>query len=257
MTTGDQRAIALVGLGGLASAGLVRLAWPAGVRLDGLLAALASQPPDRSLPLLLSLAMLLASGWAGVLLILCLAARLPGACGRVARRGFRRLAPAAVRRAIEVVLGASTVLAVTSGAAQAAGPAPRPAVAQPAVVVNPLLTGLDRPATAEPAVHAPVPGLDRPTAEPTPEPSRGLGLVTTVSTRSLTPQANPQQREVATVMVRPGDSLWRIAARALPRDSGRQTIERAWHRWYAANRGVIGPDPDLLQPGQQLTPPLP
>ncbi|MDX6258139.1 MAG: hypothetical protein QOJ11_4473 [Frankiales bacterium] len=250
MVAGERRTLALVAGCVLASAGLVRIAWPAGRHADGLLATLATQPPDRSLGLLLSLAMLLVTGWAGLLLSLGLAARLPGAGGRLARGAFRHLAPAVVRRAVEVMLGATTVLAVTTGAAQAAGPAPRPAVAQQGTITSPLVTGLDRPASAEPVVQAPVLGLDRPAAEP----ARGIGLVTTVPTRSLTPQAEPR-REPATVTVHAGDSLWRIAARALPRGCGQQAIERAWHRWYAANRGVIGPDPDLLQPGQQLTPP--
>ena len=30
---------------------------------------------------------------------------------------------------------------------------------------------------------------------------------------------------------------------------------REWPRWYAANREVVGADPDLLVPGQQLAPP--
>src|SRR5207247_2567986 len=32
-------------------------------------------------------------------------------------------------------------------------------------------------------------------------------------------------------------------------------ISRSWPHWYAANRHVIGPDPDRLQPGQLLRPP--
>jgi hypothetical protein len=32
-------------------------------------------------------------------------------------------------------------------------------------------------------------------------------------------------------------------------------IAAAWPRWYAANRAVIGPDPGLIRPGQELMPP--
>ena len=34
-------------------------------------------------------------------------------------------------------------------------------------------------------------------------------------------------------------------------------IAREWPRWYAANRAVIGADPDLIVIGQVLTPPSP
>jgi resuscitation-promoting factor RpfA len=55
--------------------------------------------------------------------------------------------------------------------------------------------------------------------------------------------------------VRPGDSLWAIAARHLPPDASPLQITRSWHRWWAANLGVIGADPDLIYPGQRLRPP--
>jgi nucleoid-associated protein YgaU len=54
------------------------------------------------------------------------------------------------------------------------------------------------------------------------------------------------------VVVEPGDSLWRIAARQLPPGADADTIDAAWRLWYAANRSVIGADPNLLLPGQQL-----
>jgi nucleoid-associated protein YgaU len=64
--------------------------------------------------------------------------------------------------------------------------------------------------------------------------------------------ANPQGR---VVVVRPGDSLWAIAQRHLPPRASAEQIAAAWPRWYAANRRLIGPNPDLLLPGQRLTPP--
>jgi len=54
-----------------------------------------------------------------------------------------------------------------------------------------------------------------------------------------------------------GDSLWGIAARHLPGAASSSQIDRAWHRWYAANATVIGPNPDLILPGQILLPPDP
>jgi hypothetical protein len=236
MARARSQGLCLVGGSALCSGLLTWLAWPARTGWTDLPAT----PPDQSLPLLLCLAVFAVCAWVALLLAVASAARLPGHLGRLAGSAFRVLAPTVVRRAVEVMLGATTVLAVTAGAAQAAGPAHRPmAAAAHAAIATPLLAGLDRPA-------APAPDLDRPSTEP----SRGIGLVSAVPTRSPVPQAKSSM-----VTVRAGDSLWRIAARSLPHDAGPRAIERAWHRWYDANRGVIGADPDLLQPGQQLVPP--
>jgi nucleoid-associated protein YgaU len=57
------------------------------------------------------------------------------------------------------------------------------------------------------------------------------------------------------VTVRPGDSLWAIAQRALPPPATDDDIDTAWHAWYVANIAVVGDDPDMIQPGQVLLPP--
>lgn len=54
------------------------------------------------------------------------------------------------------------------------------------------------------------------------------------------------------VRVRPGDSLWAIAARALGPGASAAQVTSYWHRIHAANAAVIGSDPDLLLPDQQL-----
>lgn len=59
-------------------------------------------------------------------------------------------------------------------------------------------------------------------------------------------------RITRTVTVRPGDSLWSIAARHLGPGAGNAQVDAAWRAWYAANRAVIGADPDLILPGQVL-----
>ncbi|WP_285726278.1 LysM peptidoglycan-binding domain-containing protein [Psychromicrobium xiongbiense] len=56
-------------------------------------------------------------------------------------------------------------------------------------------------------------------------------------------------------VVRPGDSLWSIAARALGPLADDAEIARAWPLWYALNRSVIGEDAHLIQPGQILLAP--
>lgn len=62
----------------------------------------------------------------------------------------------------------------------------------------------------------------------------------------------PQQ-----VTLHAGDTLWGIAAAQLGPAADRAAIQVQWHRIYAANRAVIGTDPDLVHPGQHLRLPAP
>jgi LysM repeat protein len=74
----------------------------------------------------------------------------------------------------------------------------------------------------------------------------GLGLPVPVRPTGSVPAARRHRVEV-----RPGDSLWRLseqhATTASPQD-----VARLVDRTYRANRAVIGPDPDLIHPGQEL-----
>ncbi|MEU4196350.1 LysM peptidoglycan-binding domain-containing protein [Kribbella sp. NPDC026611] len=54
------------------------------------------------------------------------------------------------------------------------------------------------------------------------------------------------------VVVREGDSLWAIAARELGPGASNAEIAARWPDWYAVNRRLIGPDPELILPGQVL-----
>jgi nucleoid-associated protein YgaU len=58
-----------------------------------------------------------------------------------------------------------------------------------------------------------------------------------------------------------GDSLWCIAAETIRARSGERATSAAvagfWPRVYAANRRIIGEDPNLIFPGQQLIIPDP
>ena len=256
-TPHERRALGFASAGALVAVttGLLRLAWLPGLRLSTLASTVATAPVQSSLPLLLALGLCALSGWLLLTVSATAASRLPGASGRLAAAALHRVAPAALRRVAEVVLGATTVLAVTTGAAQAAAPAQRPPAAEQVSMATPWLAGLDRPATTPAAAPVPTTGtgitLDRPVGVPVADPARGLALVSGHATRAT---RNPAPQALS-VTVRPGDSLWRIAARTLPAGSSQSAIEQAWHRWYAANRHVIGPDPGLLQPGQQLIAP--
>ncbi len=88
-----------------------------------------------------------------------------------------------------------------------------------------------------------VPSAPRGTGTPGPVPGTSVG---TSPTNPGTP---------AEVVVLRGDSLWTIVARHLGPTATIEQIAAEWPRWWSANADVIGPDPDLLLPGQRLLPP--
>jgi hypothetical protein len=63
------------------------------------------------------------------------------------------------------------------------------------------------------------------------------------------------QAQAERVVVRPGDTLWTISTEALGADATPQQIASEAERIYALNRDQIGPDPNLLLPGQELSVP--
>ncbi|MDQ1663576.1 MAG: hypothetical protein QOJ68_3556 [Blastococcus sp.] len=168
--------------------------------------------------------------WGAVGLGLTALAAAPGLLGATSSTLVRLVLPAAARRSAAGLLGLSlgvvpllgTASVLLPTAATAAGPAATATAAVP-----------DWPSAAAPPA---VP--DWPTAGPT-------------ANGSPTPPS-------AHVVLR-GDCLWDIAADRL--GQGRPSaptdgeVARAVQAWWAANVPVIGPDPDLLQPGQVLSPP--
>ena len=103
------------------------------------------------------------------------------------------------------------------------------------------------PSSAQPGTTAPAPGGSPASRSARDAPGQpGTGPVNS---------PRPTQPDAARVRVRPGDSLWLIAARRLGAHAGPTHIAVEWPRWYAANREVIGPDPDLIRPGQVLVEP--
>lgn len=160
--------------------------------------------------------------WFAGCLLLCLLGRVPGVVGRSARALARRVTPALVRRLVEATLGATLVVTATAHAAQAAS--------GPALGVGSTSGG----GTPAGAAKERLPSPDRP---------------------DVTRERRRPHDHSRTVVVRRGDSLWSLAAAHLPgRPSDAQTA-RAWPRWYAANRAVVGADPDLIHPGQRLRAP--
>ncbi len=88
-----------------------------------------------------------------------------------------------------------------------------------------------------------------------PVPDRVAGTARRVSPggRSGTaPSVPPPQPAPARLEVVAGDSLWSLTAGLLPTGAPASTVATGWRLLYAANREVIGSDPDLLRPGQTL-----
>jgi len=180
-----------------------------------------------------------------------LAALLPvgTAAADRARRWSERITPVAMRRVLALLVGAAIASgAVPAEAATAGAPAAR-VVATVPVDVRPG----HRPAGLDPSWGAPL-------ADPAPRlgaaPPERRGHV------ALDPTWAPAGRLRAgvdpgagAVVVRRGDSLWDIAARHLGPSATDAEIAHSWPQWYRANRALIGPDPDLLRPGQRLVPP--
>jgi nucleoid-associated protein YgaU len=140
-----------------------------------------------------------------------------GAVARLAPARLRRLVDAAVTMSV-----AATILGATA--------------ATPAVASTPRHVTVSRAATSS-VTGSPLdwPGLNDPARPPHPVAS------------------DPSSGEV--VVVQPGDTLWSIAARHLGAGASGAAITTAWHAWYAANRAVIGANPSVIRPGQQLVAP--
>ena len=159
--------------------------------------------------------------WGVAGLGLTAATALPGLLGRAAGSLLHLVLPAGARRAAAVVLGIG--LGVGIGAPELASAAPADTV----------------------AASAP----DWPVAEHRPAPDWPSAVATDPAPDW------PAPAEGDHVIVR-GECLWDIAASRLTADAGRPPTDAevagAVHAWWTANRSVIGPDPDLLLPGQVL-----
>ena len=203
----------------------------------------------------------------------------------------RRLSPAFMQR---LVLGALSVHLLAGPAAHAAvtGPGPEWAPTQGQFSSAPAIPATEEPAKAETGAAATDPEQDQtpqasagtpatvpePSSAPQQVPSREpAGAVEAAPPSTFNPDwqpapavtdpgmlAAPATRASAGegglpdegVTVQAGDTLWDIAARHLGPGVSDLDIALQWPRWYEANQGVIGQDPDALLPGQILQPPL-
>lgn len=163
-------------------------------------------------------ALVAAAGWLWLVTFVVLTDAVRG------RSGSRRGVPERLRR----------LLLVTCGAALAGGLAV-PAHADDASV----LRGVPLPDRVSSAQH--VAHLVRAAAAHEP----------TVASEAV-PAPAPAPRHGRSVVVAPGDTLWALAAAGLPAGAGDAAVAARVARLYAANRATVGPDPDLIRPGQEL-----
>jgi nucleoid-associated protein YgaU len=173
--------------------------------------------------------------WGALGLVLTAASAVPGAVGGIARGLLHVALPAGVRRSAALLLGIG--LGLSAPVAGAVLPALAPSASAAATVQDvPDWPSTDLPST-------PVP--DWPGAEPTADIPSGA---------ASSDASAPGDR----VVVR-GDCLWHIAADSLLGQLGRLPsdgeVAAAVDAWWHVNADVIGPDPDLLLPGQVLRAP--
>ncbi|MFP5369944.1 MAG: hypothetical protein ACLGI3_04255 [Actinomycetes bacterium] len=177
--------------------------------------------------------------WGALGLALTAASALPGVLGGTARAALRIAVPAGARRGAALALGMGLGVAGPL-LAPAALPAPLSAAAAASWL------------PPEAADQAP----DRtsvPSAPPVPDWPTGS------SPGKPAPDWPPAAAPAGTRVVVPGDCLWHVAGERLLAVHGRSAtdgeIAAATAAWWRANADVIGPDPDLLLPGQVLRPP--
>jgi hypothetical protein len=132
-------------------------------------------------------------------------------------RPTRHRSPAPLRRVVLLCCGVALVGPAGVASADADRPAPQVGI-----------EGLPLPERATGPAHAPPP-----------------------APRSTQAQARHHDR-TQTVVVGPGDCLWHLAAADLAPGASAAQVAAHWHAIYRRNTTVIGPDPDLIRPGQRL-----
>jgi hypothetical protein len=225
----------------------VRDAWTA-------IAAAGPAGPADGILLMAGLGGALLSLWLGLGMTLSALSALPGALGHLCRRLAVRIAPVAVRKIVAFVLGTTLTAALIPGTALAGNSHESGRAA--------VVAAASYDVGAVRAVGA-VDGAFNGVAVAAPDASfRFVGdppHVMKTMDAAPPPEWSMDRRESSHegVVVLRGDTLWSIAARHLGPGATAAEITAEWHRWLAANRDVIGADPNLILPGQELLPPAP
>ena len=236
--TNPLAAISLAGASLVATSGVGLLFL--GTARDAWVAIAAAGPAGPADGILLGVAVLgaLLSLWLGLGVSLSALAALPGALGQTSSVLAARIAPAAARKVVAVVLGTTLTAALAPGTAVAST---GHSAARPASFTSSQIAFNALPDAAPDASFRWVSDAT-PAADAAPPPS-------------WSPD-RPASR-APKVAVRRGDTLWSIAANHLGPGATRTDIDAEWHRWFAANRKVIGADANHIAPGELLIPPFP
>lgn len=222
-------------------------------------------PPQTAelLELVVALAALAVLAWLLLAVVASALAALPGRASVAARWVAARIAPGTLRRGVAAVVLSGAVASAAPGAALAEDGVPHGS-ATTSVALSPTGTGTgpqDVFAAPDPA-PMPAPGPTTAPTAPVPvdggpdsaqAPPRPGHEGTPIGLGPLRPPVRISSSD--TVVVRPGDCLWSLAAQHLGPEATEVAIAAEWPRWYAANADVIGDNPDLLVPGLRLRTP--
>ena len=199
----------------------------------------------------------MAYGWLVLAVVLTLLEQLPGAIGALAGVISGRITSPAARTLIRSSLGVAAVTPLTVGVAHAA-----PDDGRPWLQVEPRSTvRLTEQTPAAPAQSIGRTGASNPhttaagRAPATDDPGvvrRRVAVPDRPASGAATRYTDLRSGVPGRVVVKDGDSLWGLAARELGPRASAAAVAARWPQWYAANRQVIGSDPDLLLPGQVL-----
>lgn len=183
-----------------------------------------------------------------------LLARRAGSPSAAAARIAVATSPRSMRPAMAALLAGGVALAV-------AAPATATPVGVASVVAAAPAHNTPGP-IADPARHLPAPGWQslpepgwlplRP-ARPRPAAQQAPGALVQLVSSGATRGGGADHE----LVVRRGDTLWALAARALGPGASAAEVAAEWPRWWQSNKAAIGADPDLLVPGTRLTAPAP
>ena len=221
---------------------------------DAWISISAAGPADPADGLLLVVAALgaVVSLWLGLGLTVSALAALPGALGKTSNVLAARIAPAAARTAVAIILGTTMTAAIVPGTAFADTGRSAPIAASQIAASQIAFGGLADLAPDASFRLCVLPPRQR---RPTRRRCRTLSvLVPGQSHLGADVRPAPHAGQLA---VNRGDTLWSIAAHRLGPKATSAEIDAEWHRWFAANRKVIGADADAIEPGQLLSPPAP
>lgn len=172
-----------------------------------------------------------------------------GLLGGSAARGTARLVP----RALRGLLLAGVVTGLGMGTAHA-GSVSVPTTSAPVEQTVPHPAGDQRQVDRGGLDGLTLP--DRPTLSSPSPPRPAESEATSSRPKSPDPETDAHADANAEhVVVAAGDTLWAIAARTLGPDADDAMIAEETRRWHQQNRDVIGADPDVLHPGQELVAP--